>query len=589
MIIALISALLFYLNPLLLGHFLLSFHSKTKTLPAIYSYTTGLTTFSLLAFLAPSILNPTLLGLLTIFLLIYHLKSIKPLIKTILSRSTPYLLIFVLSLLVYSLWRSDVSYPLPLDWDFFHHQTLTNQLLSGRLSLLNSKLSDTFIFNGYLPFFHLANTWAQLIIPTDPLIYFYFAQFLHLFTALLATYTLLPSIAVLILSGLIFESYLAVPTLMLIPQTLTAIIFIFLLSDVLKSNRFTWLKAALSLPAIICLHFVTGTIATFALILALILKRLRHLNRFVYILFPLLLILPFIKEFPIDLSSINSGEAANFIISSKDKLHYLQIFSGFLLIPLFLLGISRILKSKLSRPKTILIIGLILLLPTLAPIPYAFKFLSLSRYLLLAVTAIGFQTLANRITSPWLKTTSYLLLTLTLIPIFLNSSNLIKKHHSYTATTNQMSLAELQAAQFLKQNYFRSDTLLVSDPATQQILEPLSGINTPGGAYMNQTNRQLLLKAYQHSNLNQAKNTLWQIKDSLSPKHTPQRLLLVTSGRYFAWSKTSQENQLNLSYNTWTYRPLSFSDQKYINLLSQNPNFTPIYSNSGLTIFQVLP
>lgn len=608
MIRAIISAVSFYLFPILVGRsVILLFEKKGKKrfLPAIDYFTVGSLTLFLLTFFiyffSSSFLtisffvktSPIILRFLFATSIIFSFSKIDSLRLSFKKYIRDFFWILLIGIIVYSLWRWNSAYSLPITWDFFHHQTLVNQIKAGRLSFLPSQLSDTFRFNSYSPLFHLLLTWPQLIFNPNVLPFFWWLEFLHLLTTLSAVYLLTKSllktetaaIIATIFSGLIFESHMIYTSLFLIPQTLTAVVFAFLIIKFLSSNpslKDSWY----SLLFLLMLHYIIGAVAV--LILLLIFwastkgKKISNI-----VIFPALVLIPILARIslPITLDFLNRGEAAAFNYSVYEKIEFFKIFSGYILFCFFPLGIIATLLSKKSQLKILLLATLILIVLVALPLPYVFKLYVLSHYPVSLFATLGVLLLFNRLKIKILKILTLSVLFLVLLILFVSSTGFIKNLLKHPSSNTAVSWQEIQAAEFLKKNFADKNVLLISDPATQHILEPLSSINTQGGAYSDEETREILDQINQLKSPSQTKEKLLQIQDKVVIKK-PDILLFVMSGRYFRWQETTAEKKKDLSFNVWSPIDLSLKNLESTEVLSESEVFQKIFRNKSLVILQ---
>ncbi len=157
----------------------------------------------------------------------------------------------------------------------------------------------------------------------------------------------------------------------------------------------------------------------------------------------------------------------------------------------------------------------------------------------------------------------------------------------YQDITAHVSPQELTAASFLKENYSNSNVLLVSDPATQNILEAISLVNTQGGAYMDKETRNQLDLISNTTSVSEIAQELYRINDKVAP--TNGKRLLVLSGRSFIWLQSSKKNKDDLSFNIWNPSDLTFENKKQIQRFADDPHFSLVFENSTLAIFEVSP
>lgn len=608
MIRAIISAISFYLFPILVGRaviVLTNKKEKPRLLPTIEYFAIG----SLVLFLFTFILYiffsniftissfvktfPIILRALFILLIIINLSSVKSVYLTFKKHWRAVSWILIIGIVIFSLWRWNTTYPLPITWDFFHHQALVNQIKAGRLSFLPSQISDTFRFNGYSPLFHLLLAWPQLIFSPNILSFLWWLEFLHLLTTLSAVYllakTLLKTqtaaIVATIFSGLIFESYMIYTSLFLIPQTLAAVVFAFLIIKFLSSKT-SFKESWFNFLFLLILHYIIGAVA--ALILLFIswvsTRRKKISNLLIFAILLLILALTRVS-LPTTLDFLNRGEAGAFNYSIEEKIEFFKIFSGYILFCFFPLGIVSILLSKKASLKILLLATLILIALVALPFPYVFKFYVLAHYPVSLFAALGFLLLFNRLKIKILKILTLSILFLVMLILFVSSTGFIKNLLKHPVSNAAVSWQEVQAAEFLKKHFADKNVLLISDPATQHILEPLSGINTQGGAYSDRETREILDQINQLTSPPQIKEKLLQIQDKVVIKK-PDILLFVMSGRYFRWQETTVEKKKDLSFNVWSPVDLSLKDLESTEILSENEIFQKIFRNKALVIMQ---
>lgn len=161
---------------------------------------------------------------------------------------------------------------------------------------------------------------------------------------------------------------------------------------------------------------------------------------------------------------------------------------------------------------------------------------------------------------------------------------------NYKNLSTHISPPEIQAAEFLKETYGkeRDKVLLVSDPATMHILEGLSGINSPGGAYTSLRTRQLLTETYLKRDKN-IRRKLFEIKD-LVEKNKHEKIIFVVSGRYREWQLGPEEDRYGIHWNVWRPKdldPAELQKHDFIYYLRDVLGFRQVFINEGLVIFEV--
>ena len=515
-----------------------------------------------------------------------------------------YFLILVLTAVTFSIWSSHS--PFPLNWDLYEHQTLSNLIQQGKIHFFISEISDTFGFNSYPPFFHTLLAIAQKpfdFSPTEILSFWNTLSFIHLFLVGVASYLLakvifkndLLALISGILGTLVFDSVLTFTNLFVLPQTFTALLFSFALGHLIqvKGEIKNWRIAAI-LTLLILNHYIIGSIAAFLYLITLIFYRNRH--RFKKIITPpttlilSTLLAAAIIYLPkvIDLSHVNQGEATAYTFSLADRFeHFSRIYgyAGFIFLPI---GLFYLLFKGKRKPELLWIFFITILLTTLSvtPLAYSAKFFVLGRFFVNLTMAGGIYWLMKLNKSELLQGLALVLLVSTFLIQLIANSLYWKQGLWYLDKKTHLSLDEIAAAEFLKENYDFQD-LIISDPSTQYILEALSGVNSAGGVFASSETRELLSEAYSlESNIKKNK-TLNQIQDKLITQ--PTNKLFIASGRYFLWQKAAENKRLVFDYNIWTPQQLTLTNiDKIKQLIQDNEYFMPIYQNKSLVIFKLL-
>lgn len=613
---SIISALLFYLFPILIGRVAYGSINKNKEVsyPFVSYFVFGcLTIFGwaliekyVVLSLFPTysfirLFQPTIyiLGVLAFFINLTLIRNffnldIKKYLQSV-------LLSIFLGGIVYYLWNLNTPYP--LNWDFLEHQTLVDNILRGRYSFVTSQISDTFIFNGYSSIFHTIMMSAQMLLPTAILDFWQSISFIHLVLVILASYffahviTNNESIALFsaILGTFVFET-VTFTSLFFIPQTLTAVVFIFLFIQLLlevKHNRLPSISFIIFNSLFLFLnHYIIGLLAVLIYVGLYLYIRYSEwlfakINKIVLLevgLFISVIMIIFSSLIP--LNFLNQGEAEYFNFSVVEKFLFMQRAYGHSLLLFLPLGISKILKRRKDVEVITLVIALFILTLIFIQIPYVFKFYVIGRFFIHLIIAIGIFVLIEKVTYPLLINAIMIFLISVLIGIFIVNSVHWKNILNYKDILTHISPTELQAAEFLKNKYGKTNILLVSDPATQNILETFSGVNSQGGVYANQNTREQLMTIFQATAPVEIKDRLYLIKDALET--TDEKRLFVLSGRYFQWQMASKKYKQALYFNIWTPSDLTFDNKKYINFLSSDlAHFALVYENPTVAIFEV--
>lgn len=612
---SILSALSFYIFPTLVGRALYGLKGKDseRSFPLINYFVLG----SLFVFGLALLENYFIAGILGISFIqlfrstVYALAIGAFVINVIFLRGLsdmpirkyiePTLFSTFLAAIVFYLWHLHTPYP--LNWDFLEHQTLINTILGGKFSYITSHISDTFIFNGYSSMLHTLIATSGLLIGADTLSYWTSISFLHLTSVIFASYLLAKVVTgneviaqiSAILGAFVFET-LTFTSLFFIPQTFTGVIFIFLFCQLLKMVKSGKLPSVGMLIAgsffLILNHYVIGLLATMIYIgtyfyfknYEFISARLNKTMLVELGFIAVFLLILFSSYVP--LGFLNQGEAEFFNFTLLDKFSFIQRAYGYSMLLFLPLGIFAVYKIKRGEERFILFLTIVLLAVFLMHLPYMFKFYVLGRFFVHLIMAIGIYHLLGRIKSYFLYNLALLSLIAVFTGIFITNTVFWKNILYYHDTFAHISSQEIDAANFIKTNYGNTDALIVSDPATQNILEGLSGVNSQGGTYANQNTRNNLIELANSTNTGEIRNKLYYIDDAV--ERSNGKRLFILSGRYFQWQKANNKNKRALNFNIWSPADLTFEDEKFIQFLMSDPlHFNLVYKNQTLAIAEV--
>ncbi|CAN5131095.1 hypothetical protein BH09PAT2_BH09PAT2_04940 [soil metagenome] len=516
----------------------------------------------------------------------------------------PLLLSILLSITAFVIWHIQSIYP--FNWDIYEHQTLVNTILAGRFSFFTSHITDTFGFNGYSSIFHLLIATSQMATGTQIFPYWNSISLIHCSLLTLAAYlaayeiTKKPIVGILnmLFCVFFFDSVVSFSTLFFIPQTFTACIFAFAWLQLVVS----WRKGELPSPFwIVCTaffilmnHYVIGFAAVAIYLVTYLYFRNRtwihtniHILNILIIFATLGAILIAISPY-IPLGFLNQGEGEAYTFSFSKKFEIMRQIYGYFFLFFMPLSAYIIFRSKHELDKLVLCLASGILIVVTAQLPYAIKFYVLGRQFAHIVLAIGIATILlyfPRIP----RYIGLLFLFVTVCMIYILNSFFWKSNLQYHEYYAHISPFELDAATFLKNNYSNSNAILISDPATQHILEPFSGINTQGGAYANLDTRLHLHQIAADSERSDVKgivSELGKIQDTVQPN--AEKRLFVVSGRYFLWQYSNLEDKKSLSYNIWYPVDLTLQNRRFLLLLERYPQFfKKVYENQAITIFEI--
>lgn len=147
----------------------------------------------------------------------------------------------------------------------------------------------------------------------------------------------------------------------------------------------------------------------------------------------------------------------------------------------------------------------------------------------------------------------------------------------YTHITSQ----DITAATWVFETYQGKQVNLVSDPATQFILEGLAGVDSVGGAYMPLAKRQRLVQALTSGS---AEN-LVNMTRMMVGGETEQ--LLVFSGRTAVWARMAEKDWSSYGYNVWSPVRMSVKDVEFGEEIKRVDGVTQVFANPSLIIFQI--
>jgi len=504
-----------------------------------------------------------------------------------------------LSLFVFWLWKWDSPPPNLLNWDIYEHQTLVNNLLSGRISLIPSHVSDTFQFNGYSTLFHLFIAVPQTIFNPDPMLFWWVAEWFHLITTIVLSYVLafavtrIKQVALLsaIIGAFVFESATAFTSLSLMPQTVAALLIVLLLAALFSSKKVPfWLYVLVVITAVL-VHVLVGLAGTVLAVLTHILLRSNRVPKtasVVGISIAAALGIFFVSQplvAALHLSGLNTGEAASFISDLPQKLHMFETFYGWSLFVLFPLGLVSVLRRGNKPEGIILALSLGMLGLVLSAFPYSLKLYTIGRYCVHVVMAIGVWSLIRNLPKI-AQSMAIILIAACFIPAFVSNITQWKEPLLYKGRVTQMSDDERLAALFLKKKFEGKNVFLVSDPSTQYVLESVSGVNSQGGAYAKWVTRDALIRAFGAQSREEFLTPIYSVRDRVDQRK-PDLYLFVYSGRSAAWIRANPSDRESIAFNVWVPKALSFRDLKETDKLSRIFGLSVIFQNADVVIFEL--
>ncbi|MFZ5424216.1 MAG: hypothetical protein ACOZAO_00250 [Patescibacteria group bacterium] len=636
-LIPMVAASMFYISPILIGRafiILKKLAYKSRTLielesddnvafaitELVMSFVYGaIITFGL-AFLTfsekfSSLLNKTfaqgfrnaMITALTVSTVIVLTNTIfnllkKPQIK--LAKLAVPIYIIALSLGAYAIWRWDAGLNTTLNWDLYEHQTIVNEMQKGNFDITPLNLSDTFQFNSYSTLFHVLIFQAQLLVKSDILGFWWFVEYFHLLGTIAVSYVVgyaltrnkWIGITSALFGAFIFESFIAYTSLFLIPQNLAAtVIAAFLARTVIRNQRGDTtheISTGIVIIYLLLNHLIIGAagvaVVLFANSYLNIFKKTKRipLQQILVLLAALVVVLsPLVTSKIETYDDLNRGEAEHFNLSIERKLGLVTEFYGFTFFILLPLGLMYVINRKRTDLYLLLLITLGTLGVVGATLPYTLKFYTTGRYLVHAVMAIGFWDIVKRF-NVFFKSLSFLLLTAALLIIYTLNISGFKQTPVYKTTSTHVTDYEIEAAKFIKDNYYGQNVWIVSEPATMYILEGLSGVNSPGGVFTEISNREVLSQIYFTRDSVEMAKQIYNIDDLLL-KEKPDKILFTVSGRFSRWQGFKDKYKFGIFWNVWTPEDLTLVDYDFINFMEEYAKFKLVFKNNGLAIFEV--
>ncbi len=523
------------------------------------------------------------------------MKWPKKLLKTVTGNLPLILALALICVVVLVIWRWNSPYPNIMAWDIYTHQILFNEIAEGKLHLLPSHISDSFLIDSYIPLFALLVGLGKLLFPflSLPGYYFVLSSLHFLSTVVLSVcfgWVVTKNRWVALISGLlgalVFESTTAQTAFFFLPQSLAATLVVITLILWLKKRE---VEALLVLALATAMHIVVGGVGFLMITLSWLLKRMATKDLVktyrLAILIGFFLVIAVIIINPHLKLSLGTLESAEFNLTLAVKLALAQRWYGWLWlfypVGLLIAWYSRQPKIQLTSLLSLILLGL-----ALFPIPYALKFYTVGRYLVHLVIALGAGTIILRFRHTAVRALLVLLLLATQALVFYYNQATYKQAITYGETITTVSQAEWEAAKFLKGKYGKDDNvLLVSDPATQNVIEGLSGINSQGGLVPTTKTRELIDETYPDQSPEKVKELILKIKDSLAQDY-PEKVLLLVSGRYITWQNLGEEYRYNIDYNIWGAKDLPPQGLRFSQTLSQSPYFREVFRNEAMVILE---
>ncbi|OGH23841.1 MAG: hypothetical protein A3J69_02205 [Candidatus Levybacteria bacterium RIFCSPHIGHO2_02_FULL_42_12] len=498
----------------------------------------------------------------------------------------PFLLLSVFSAVTYFLiWKGNTPFPLQLNWDIYEHMTLAHLIADGKFSLLPSQISDTFTFNGYTPFFHTILAIPRILFARNLLGIFWWLEYWHYALTILLAYRfarnivspLIASLAA-VLCGLVFESSVVYASFFFIPQTLAA----FIALGTLTYIRTRHMLLFCSLLVLVMTHYAVGLLGVLVVVAFLLVSRLSVLGKHVrlaivasMVLFGASIALHAFGTWTLT----NREEAQHFVFSLAEKGEFILDWYGIAFPVFFSVGAYALIRHGTREQKILLSLAFAIGALSLAPFSYVLKFFVLARYFVNIVVAVGIGYFLS-VLSARFKLAAILVILASFFIVFYQNRFLYVYPLYFKGVFSHVSKEELAAGEFLAP-YARKG-FMISDPSTQYILEAISGINSQGGAYANQVTRETLVSFNLLGDPSSELLRLNRIQDKIETRKS--QVLLVLSGRFFAWQRMDQKAKESFSQNIWRPQVLSLADRMIIDSFLDQSGLSVLYQNDEMVI-----
>jgi len=500
--------------------------------------------------------------------------------------------------------RSWSPYPAVLNWDMLEHLTVSRAMAQGEWHARLGAYTDTFTLEPYLPAYHTLLAIPQILLPSlDPSGYFYFLDSLHrvamtgavAFLAFQATSRVSVAVWAALTSSFIFESFVAYAGFFHMPQNLAGLFFAVALGYAVGPARPSTGRLTLWAAFLVSMHFLVGPAGAFLVIV--ISHRLARpekdpafesrISLAINAVLIGLILLTVWKFDSLRFDPFGTAESASFNLPLLERFGWFTRWFGFghlaMVVPVIWCA-HRGSRAMRALGQT----ALLFVWATLAPVPYTLKFLALGHAVIAAVTGLALHSILSEIRPGawrWLCAAVYLY-TLAIL-LAANDRLVFQQWMRSEGVASLISSGEREAAAFLTRRYGFRGGYVVSDPATQYVLEGLSGVESQGGAYANLTTRKALMAVRADGPAEIAARAVWSITDEIPGRSVGPRLLAL-SGRFFSWQAASERDRQSPAFNVWRPRALTREEAKVTRGLTRSPLFHLVFENESLALFEVM-
>lgn len=506
----------------------------------------------------------------------------------------------VIVVLSQTILRLDSPYPAFTNWDALQQLTLAGQMERGVFSLDLTQYSDTFQLGTYLPLYHAPLFIAWKLSGAAPDGLYWFLDLLHgALVALVACrlgYSLrgqaVDGFLAGALSALILETRIAYVSFSHMAQTVTGVFFALCLAEFMeRRSEIRKGEVGVQLAYMALSHFFVGAVGALLLSVLYLLDTLRRplsvrlQNGWILGVTAFTLVLALQNRwFRFDPFNVSDSAASNLTLDQKFDFFRNWLGHGYWIYPA--LVVIFLLRTRVPRLK---LMGAVLagLVPALLlPVPYSLKLFAIEHFSLAALTAVTLSAVfldgratATRVVCGALFVSGW-------FGVFLvNQQVSLKGGLRFEGHFTQVSAEEAEAARFLASSPYRN-SFVVSEPATQYILEGFSGVNSAGGIYATPANRGHLTTIAAASSPEAVRTAVFLVRDALSANQEQTRILAI-GPRFRHWAALPMEQRLTTFGNIWSPRADSPRDRELVSRLAGSPGFRLLFSNSAGGLLEV--
>src|SRR3989344_1095167 len=616
-ILSILAVPLIVIIPLLAGHSLLFFDKDLlkNRLFLLYSWIFGFLVLLSLSYLLTvfnlfSINFVILIITFTSFFIKYHFNFKNS--YNSLRLYWEFLILIINASMVFFVIRSFSPFPLQPGGDIFIESLISNKILEWDFfKLLPIEYSKSILLSPKI------NSWPLLMATIMGITK---ANFLSLTWLFPFFFLIIHSLAVYILSYILlgsrfFSTLSAVlsiwimevnkPSIMyslqsslFIPFFVFGLIFVlyekFYLPKNLSSKKFLYI--ILFIIFYLSLHIILGGLMIIFLISFLFsvyflwkydsFRKIYSLIAFTLAIFSILILLRFISL--VQLSNFNINILTTFgNIPPNSKIYFFDSWYTIPLLSLSLIG-SAIATVRLYLYKTtqydftflfLLSVQALLILLVFLPISNIIRIYPFFNPLIpISLSFIIFQFIKLKRNNKINLLVSMLLILfifLNLVTPLLQYTTNLRKDNCIDGFSSSFTKNELEVSNWLKHNFNSDNTIVVSDPETQKIIEGISLIPTYKGAYVEKDTHLMMTNIFKenssdmHKDLNSVILQYWG--------YTPDNIILVVSDRTNTWVGVStnvyrpkKTNRININLN-------KLNDKKNYELLKNLNNETFVY------------